>query len=972
MSTTIKRTGACKQLPLSLAILLGLYGAPALAQQAAQAPADPEEEARGEQVLERVQVTGSLIRRLEIESIAPVQVLSADLSADLGQLETSEILQQSNVAAGSTQISEQFSAFVIEGGTGVQTINLRGLGPVRNLVLLDGRRPGPAGTRGQVGAFDLNVIPSAMIQRIEILKDGASSIYGSDAVAGVVNVITRKNIDRPTFSFDMQVPLDAGGEAFSASGATGWNFDNGSVIAGVTGYQSRPLLQGDRDFFRCPQDLFRDQAGNLIDREDRSIIAGTALGGCSSGNLYANTVIDALTGARYIPAPNGVTIGLIPGYRPRVNPTYANSSQAAYEDVLNFDFMNDQQIIDEQKRKSVYVAADFTFGDIRWDANALFNRRSTDSRRYRQFFPLVGGATSPIASFRYPNSPTYVAAVPSGVAQPVMPFRSDQSIEVDYVYLSSGLEGEFGGDRFWSWQVFGSYTRSDGDYSALSIVANRSGDVQFDRNAPRLNYFSPRFLSGEGIDELEAAIGEWHTGNTIYDQKVVSALLTGELFDAPGGTVGTALGLEHRRFSIDDQPSELSRSGNLWGQSSALVTKGQDNVTEIFGEIDVPLLAGLPAIESLTFNASARAFDYDSVDGTDKVWKMGLGWQVVPSVRLRGTKGTSFRAPALYELFLGNQTGFVGQLAIDPCIQWGDSTNDRIRTNCAAAGIPSNFPGGAASALVISSGGAGLLNPEKSNAETVGIVFTPSFANFSVAFDYYKIELRDQVTQLGAGQILGGCYNAEVFPNAFCDLFDRNSPTAPTAPNAISTVRSVYLNINRQQVRGYDLLIRYDRDFSFGGLQLEGNFTYQYEDISQLFDSAQASGFRQIDRNGSIGNPKLVGNVRTAFNRGDWTYTWGMNYVDSTEALNVDPVTTYFGRPNSVRDIKAESALYHTLSLRYGQDSWDVLVGVNNIFDKAPPEVSSGVASRYGNVPAFATQYDWLGRRLFARLSYRF
>jgi iron complex outermembrane recepter protein len=972
MSTTIKRTGACKQLPLSLAILLGLYGAPALAQQAAQAPADPEEEARGEQVLERIQVTGSLVRRLEIESISPVQVISADVSADLGQLETADILQQSNVAAGSTQISEQFSAFVVEGGTGVQTLSLRGLGAQRTLILLDGRRPGPAGTRGQVAAFDLNVIPAAIVQRFEILKDGASSIYGSDAVAGVVNIITRKNIDRPTFSFDMSVPLDAGGESFSASAATGWNFSNGSVIAGISGFEQRPLLQGDRDFFRCPQDLFRDDAGNIIDRQDRSILAGTPLGGCSSGNLYANTVIDAITGLRYIPAPNGVTIGLIPGYRPRVNPTYANSSQAAYEDVLNFDFMQDQQIIDNQKRQSVFASADFTFGDIRWDGTALYNRRTTDTHRYRQFFPLVGGRTAAAARFRYPDSPDYVAAVPSGVAQPIMPFRSDQSIEVDYVYLSSGLEGDFGGDRFWTWQLFGSYTRSDGDYSALSIVANRSGDVQFDRSAPRLNYFSPRFLSGEGIDELQAAVGEWHTGNTIYDQKVISAVLSGELFEAPGGTVGTAVGLEHRRFSIDDQPSELSRSGNLWGQSSALVTKGQDNVTEIFGEIDVPLLAGLPAIESLTFNASARSFEYDSVGNSDKVWKMGLGWQIIPSVRLRATKGTSYRAPGLFELFLGNQTGFVSQLSIDPCIRWAESTNDRIRANCAAAGIPDNFIGGAASALVISSGGAGLLEPETSNAETAGIVFTPSFANFSVSLDYFKFRVNDQISQLGAGSILGGCYGAAVFPNNFCNLFDRNSPTDATAPNAISTVRSVYLNINRQQVRGYDLLLRYDRDFAVGGLQVEGQFTYTYEDISLLFSSAQASGFNQIDRNGDIGRPKLVGNIRTAFNRGDWSYTWFMNYVDSTEALETNPVVTYFGRPNSVRDIKAESALYHTLSLRYGQDNWDVLVGVNNVFDKAPPEVSSGVATRYGNVPAFATQYDWLGRRLFARLTYRF
>jgi iron complex outermembrane recepter protein len=978
MSTTTKRTGSYARLPLSLGIIMGLYGASALAQQpVSPPPADPErpvvrDEERGEQVLDRIQVTGSLVRRLEYESISPVQVITADTSAEIGQIEVADMLQQSNIAAGSTQISSQFSGFVVEGGTGVETISLRGLGAQRTLVLLDGRRPGPAGTRGQVGAFDLNVIPAAIVQRFEILKDGASSIYGSDAVAGVINVITRKSVDRPTFIFNTELPFDSGGEAYSMSGATGWNFDNGSVVAALSIFEQRPLEVGDRDFFKCPQDLFRDTAGNIIDRQDRSITAGTALGGCNTGNLYANTVIDAITGVRYIPAPDGVTIGLIPGYRPRVNPTYANSNQAAYEDVLNFDFFGDTQIIDRQKRTSVFTSADFTFGDIQWDATALFTRRGTDTHRYRQFFPLVGGATSPIASFRYANSPNYTAAVPSGVAQPIMPFRSDQEIDVDYTYITTGLEGAFGGDKYWVWQVFGTYTRSDGDYSNLSIVASRSGDVRFDANAPTLDYFSPRFLSGEGINELEAAIGEWHTGNTVYDQTMFSTVFSGDLFETPGGVAGAAFGLEHRRFSIDDQPSQLSRTGDLWGQSSALVTKGKDDVTELFGEIEVPLLAGLPAVESLTFNASARAFEYDSVGDSDEVWKLGLGWQIVPSLRLRATKGTSYRAPGLFELFLGNQTAFVSQLAIDPCIRWEDSTNDFIRANCAALGIPGNFPGGTSSATLISSGGAGLLSPETSNAETIGFVFTPTFANFSVSFDYFMFQVNDQITQLGAASILGGCFGSPVFPNAFCDLFDRNPGNHPTAPFAISNVRSVYLNVNRQQVRGYDMLFRYDRDFSFGALEMEGQATYTYEDIAQLFDSAQASGFDRIDRNGDIGRPKLVGNLRTSFKRGDWTYNWFMRYVGGTRALELNPTTTYFGRPESIRDIRAESALYHTLSVRYSQEDWDLLVGLNNAFDKDPPQVSSGVATRYGNVPAFATQYDWLGRSLFARFTYRF
>jgi iron complex outermembrane receptor protein len=977
MQVNESRRKQLKLLPLAVAVFAGLNAQVALAQ-SAEAQAQTQEEATQQEAtaesnaevkeLDRLTVTGSLIRRVEYDTISPVQVITADTSVAVGQVSASEFLQQSSVAAGSTQINNQFSGFVVEGGTGVSTLSLRGLGPQRTLVLLNGRRPGPAGTRGQVAAFDLNVLPSTILQRAEILKDGASSLYGSDAVAGVVNLITRKDFDGAEVTVSGRVPVDGGGEVYTVGAANGWNFDNGGVVVAAEYYLHEPLRIQDRDFFECGQDLVWDQQGNRIDREDRSIIAGTELGGCN--NLYADTVIDAFRGTRYIPSPDGTTIGLIPGYRPRTNGTYRNGGQAFYEDVLNFDFYGDAQIIDRQERKSLYVSSDYLFGDISWTTELLYNNRQTATHRYRQFFPLVGGATAPFASFRYANSPDYVAPVPSGVAIPVMPFPSDQQIEVDYIYANTGLDGYFGDT--WSWQANLSHSRSEGEYSGLGIVASRSGDVQYDDTAPRVDYFDPGFLNGSRMDELVATVGEWNTGETTYEQTIASGVLSGELFTLPAGAAGAAIGFEHRRFSIDDQPSTLSRNGDLWGQSSAQVTKGEDRVNEIFGEIELPLIADKPGFERVTFNASARAFQYDTVPGTDSVWKLGLGWQMTPSFQLRATNGTSYRAPGLFELFLGDQTSFAGQLAIDPCIDWQNSTNDFIRQNCAAAGVPGDFAGGASSATVISGGGFGILRPEKSKAFTTGLIFTPEFADFSVALDYFEMQINDQIDQLGAGAILGGCYGSPVYPNAFCNLFVRNSPTHPTAPNAIDTVRDSYININKQLTRGYDLLLRYENELAAGNFEVEGQFTYIMEDVVQLFDSAQASGYASSDRNGAIGRPKVVGNMRAAFERGDWTYTWGANYVHGTKNLDISPTFTYFSFPNAVRDIRAERRVYHSLSAQYRQDKWSVLVGVHNLFDDEPPVVSSGVASRYGNVPAFATQYDWYGRSLFARFNYKF
>lgn len=985
MRGSIKRRRAFKKLPLFFAVAGCLYGVPAFAldqaaldqmdQQEPQEEEAQQEPATSQQAteLDKITVTGSLIRRVEYDSTSPVQVITADTNVSLGQIEASEFLQKSSIAAGATQISHQFGAYVTEGGVGAQTVSLRGLGANRTLVLLNGNRPGPAGTRGQVGAFDLNVLPTSIIQRVELLKDGSSSIYGSDAVAGVVNVITRKNIDSPEISFNFRAPFYGGGEVYSVSGANGWNFDTGSIVLAGEYYKQEPLRIGDRDFFSCAEDMVWDDQGNRIDRVDKSTLAGTRYAGCSATNLYANTVMDALLGERWVPSRDGTTIGNIPGYRPRESVSYLDSSEASYTDWLNFPFYGDEMVVQDMERQSVYAAADFSFGAVNWNAEFLYNRRETSYEGFRQFFPIIAG--SPDYGYTYANDPDFInTMVPSGVAQPVMPFRSASNQVVDYMYLNTGLDGLFADT--WSWQVNASYSRSDGDYNNLVIDATKTGDWQYGEDAPTLNYFDPGFLSGERMDELEAHVGAWDKGNTVYDQVIVGGVLTGEVFNVPAGAVAAAIGAEYRTFSIDDQPGAMSQAGNLWGSSSAQQTKGDDSVKEVFTEIDVPLLRGLPGVEALTFNASGRWFDYDSVDGSDSVWKAGLGWQIVPALRLRATKGTSYRAPGLYELYLGNQSGFQGQLAIDPCINWGEATNSFLQANCAAAGIPDDYSGAPSSATVYSGGGQGFLDPETSSAFTTGLIWTPEFAPISVALDYFEITVNDQISQLSAAAIVGSCYGAEVYPNNFCDMFTRSAPNAEVEPNKIDDIYASYVNINKQKVKGYDLLMRYEDDFSFGSLTVETEATYTKEDVTQLFDSPLAGGESISDFVGGIGRPKLVGNIVASLARGDWTYTWGMNYVHGMKRLtplSASGSYTYLGWEDAVVDVHADRRFYHSISAQYDQPKWSVLAGVRNVFNTKPDTISAAAGqNRYGNVPVNVTQYDYYGVSLFARLNYKF
>ena len=210
-----------------------------------------------------------------------------------------------------------------------------------------------------------------------------------------------------------------------------------------------------------------------------------------------------------------------------------------------------------------------------------------------------------------------------------------------------------------------------------------------------------------------------------------------------------------------------SRQGNAWGSSSAGLTKGRKTTRAVFGELAIPLLKDQPFAEAVDLSLSARLTDVD-VYGSDTTYKAGLGWQITPEFRVRSTYGTSFRAPALFELFLDSQTSFIGQRAIDPCINWaGNLANgaisQRIADNCAADGIPGHYAGAVSSATIFESGNIGNLEAETSKAFNVGAVWSPSFADFRVSVDYFKIEIEDQITQLGAGNILFGCYNSDNF-----------------------------------------------------------------------------------------------------------------------------------------------------------------------------------------------------------------
>lgn len=984
MKKSTWRQSVCGGVAISALMLSGI----AHAQEAEEAPEVIIEntETEGEARQERIVVTGSLLARDEFTSSSPVQVITAEVATLEGLVDTADLLQGSSLAAGSTQLNNTFQNFVTNGGVGTQTLDLRGCGDTRTLVLIDGKRPGPSGTRGAVSALDLNVVPQSIISRVEILKDGASTIYGSDAVCGVVNIITRDSVDGLELNFTGSLPEEEGGSSFRASAAWGFELgDNADFTLSAEYRKAEELDASQRSYLACSEDyVTKPLTGGRADRLNYGA-NGSPTDWCS--NLYFNTVLDLFTNERLIQSPDGTTVPTgvgvaIPGYRPRVGTGKDADGNLFYEDTLDAPFLDNTDYFPANENIALFATADVELGGISWDTEVLYSKRETEVEGWRQFFPIIGSAAY---GYGYIGDPTYENSV-GLIAQPVLAFPSYDKISVDYFNASTSFSGGIG-QTDWSWQIDGTYSRGEGTYEGNEILTSKSGDWGLDGvsdydgdgvpdlvGPPSIDLFDPDILQGNRTADLVAAIGGYQQGETVYEQTTLTAQIANtEIFQLPAGGVGLAVGAEYREFSIDDQPGELTQVGNVWGSSTAGPTVGENSVVEMFAETRIPLLRGQFLAEDVELDASVRAFDYD-FGGSDSIYKVGLNWQINPTFRARSSFGTSYRAPALFELFLKDQLGFQSQFSVDPCIDWGNSTNPNIRANCAAAGVPPTLGSGGSSARIIQNGGGADLLPETGETFTAGIVFTPTFAPLNIALDYYEIELEDQITTLSGRQVLSRCYAAETFPNDFCNFFTRNPSN-----NRITEIRSDTLNVDSQQQRGIDLEIRYEQDFNFGVFTFDASVNWALERYINVFGNEFNAGIADNDFNGSIGFPSVVGDMLMTLERGDWTYSFFSDFIgrqDDNRYYSDDlnfPTQYVNGYPDEVLyKAYTEAQWVHGASIRWEGDTWTFAGGVRNLFDEHPPAVSPDVVTAVGTTPLNATGYDVFGRTFFTTISKRF
>jgi outer membrane receptor protein involved in Fe transport len=466
---------------------------------------------------------------------------------------------------------------------------------------------------------------------------------------------------------------------------------------------------------------------------------------------------------------------------------------------------------------------------------------------------------------------------------------------------------------------------------------------------------------------LPAAWRNWtfvpDEGHTTYKETTAVLNTTGSLFQMPHGRVKGAVGFEYRRAEIDDEPSINMQTANVYNFSSAAITKGKDSVWEAYGELEIPVLAGINFAEELTINVSGRYTHYKSYGG-DNTYKAGFLYTPVKAISLRGSHGTSYRAPALFEQYLGSTSGFLANTT-DPChdLASQDPTSQRAR-NCVAEGLPPNFLS-TSSVQVNTIGGAGAgLKAETSKNTTIGLVLQPDLPNnigsLSFAVDYYKIRVDNGVDRVGAGSILSLCYNDPNFANrtGYCRLVTR----APAGTNRALIVNDSYINVSTDLVRGYDFTIRFSKDIGPGNLLANAVITKYLEQSSKLFPDDPFT-----DSNGRLRAPKMTASLDVSYKWKEWKVRYGMDWIDSMSDY------AFFGEDPATSTYKMDTPVYmlHHLSLQYKADTWAVTAGVRNLADKDPPQISQGFTSRVGNAPLYSG-FDYFGRTYFVNVTKTF
>ncbi|SHH27537.1 TonB-dependent receptor [Ferrimonas marina] len=556
--------------------------------------------------VERIEVTGSRIARADMETASPVTVIDASAIQNVGATSIDEVLQRITAASGAMT-----NPGINNGSGGNARIDLRGLGANRTLVLINGRRAVGSGT-GAASTVDLNTIPVAMVKRVEVLKDGASAVYGTDAVSGVVNIILKDEFEGVEFSAQGGISGEGDAEELGFDLTVGTSSDRGNVVVGLQYLNRGDASQADRGFSECP----------LTEGDD-----GLFCGGSS-----------------YTP---GGTIWTEDGkYKGQ-----QDNSWTAFNDDDFYNYSSASFLTTPMERVNLTGLANYELSD----SMSLF-AESTYSKRWSE----QQMAPQPVwFDFEYQDWMA-VGDNPFETGEAISYGRRmtdigsrDFSQVVDTFRAVVGLEGVL--DNGWTWEVAYNFGRNDSVDRLANLVNMGSIASAIEDSTPDNILFNPLDQAYWHADNMSQYVyTEQNSGGS--QLQVISAAISGEAFELPAGYVGVAAGIEHRKEKAWYIPDSLTSQG-LANDPPVEPTGGEFDVNEAYVEFAVPLLADTFLAQQVDLSLAGRYFDY-STFGDDMTWKVGLTWRVYDELMLRGVASTAFRAPTVNELYAGKSPDF--------------------------------------------------------------------------------------------------------------------------------------------------------------------------------------------------------------------------------------------------------------------------------------------------------------------------
>jgi iron complex outermembrane recepter protein len=938
---------------LSKAVRLAIaYGAASVAFSASVNAADADEAV---EAVERIQVTGSKIKRIGELSPTPVTVISGDNLVDAGVVNVADLLHKMpNTLVGLSPETTNNTIFA----SGLNNTDLRGLGSNRTLVLVNGRRFVSGSPTSS--AVDLNNIPTAMVERIEITTGGASAVYGSDAIAGVVNIITKKSFDGVSIDVSTTRPTQSGGEEEYASFTFGSDLGKASFVTNVSFAKQHQISYMDRDYLRNGPIVVRNPD---LDSDDPNSPLGILWGhGEQVLASYAKSGTFVSGGERYTFNDDGSVrlMNLGEPLPPLV------SGRRDYLGGEGYSFAENSHLRTPLERMSFVTNMNYEIND---NHNMSMELNLTRSEAYGESSPafLFFGLTSDNA-FLPQEAADLIddAGGIVGLGYLAADFGNRRySQERSLARISLGFDGMITDN--WSYDVYGATGHVQADtewygemfeqrfYDATDAINLDGNIVCRDENA-RANGCLPLNVFGRGIYSDEAY--DWVSTDAIrrssISQSVLGATVSGDLVELPAGFVAAAFSAEYRKEIASTLPDPAMRAGLLFNNKSQPL-KGSFDVKEISAEVSIPLLADVAFAKHVTLETAVRYMDY-STSGSDNAWKVGVNWEVNDDLRFRLNHAKSVRAPNIAELY--NPPGQTFRSLTDLCaLSQRDGLNPdykaNILANCAAQGVPVDFE---PTDEWKSSTRPGFIigNTDLSNEEakdwTVGFIYTPSYVDgLSLTVDYWQFELTNVINSFSGNSVVKYCYQSSSLDNPFCPLLERDPVT-----HDISNYFEKPVNSATRDVKGVDIEAAYTFDTAFGDFDLRLISTYSKE-----YD-LNPTGFAEdlIQYAGEIEFPEWKHRMTTRYSYDDFSAVLTMTHRSSTVNSN-----DWTPNRNNYNDIPSYTTF--DLTSRYNvTDDLQLRAGVLNMFDRNPPRIPGA----FSNGAAF----DVIGRRITAGFNYSF